>query len=157
MDRRQWQEWRANYDALELYRLVDAELDRHLGAAHLRPAHVGRVVMETLFRGHRDSYDLIAAVVMPNHVHAVLRIHSGLALPNVVMRIKGGSSIEVNRILGRTGRLWQPDYFDRVVRVDAHLQRCIGYVHWNPVKAGLCDDPRRYPSSTANPVYAERL
>jgi putative transposase len=137
--------------------MVDVEFDRHSGACCLRPAYVGRLVLEAFFEQHGRAFDLRAAVVMPNHVHAVLSFQPGFALPDVVKSIKGASALSVNRLLGRSGRLWQPDYFDRVVRDAAHLERCIRYVHWNPVKAGLCDDPRQYPSSTAHPFYAERL
>lgn len=113
--------------------------------------------MEAILAGHSQSYHVIAAVVMPNHVHAVLRIERGVALADVVRGIKGASAHGVNRLLGREGRLWQPDYFDRVVRSAGHLERCVGYVHWNPVKAGLCDDLRHYVCSTANPFYEDRI
>ena len=113
--------------------------------------------MEVLIQLNGSLYELGAAVVMPNHVHAVLRPLEEVTLAECVRKIKGASSLAVNRLAGRSGRLWQPDYFDRVVRSPEHLARCVAYVHWNPVKAGLASDPRWYPHSTANPVYAERL
>ncbi len=157
LDPRDWIEWKATYDRADLYRRADLALDEHRGQALLRPPHVGRIVMETLFASHGTTYQVRAAVVMPNHVHAVLAIEPKVELGDVMHAIKGASARRVNEILGRRGRLWQPDYFDRLVRNDDHLRRCVGYIHWNPVKAKLCDDPKHWANSTANPHYAEGL
>lgn len=64
--------------------------------------------------------------------------------------IKGGSSQIVNKMTARSGRLWQPDYFDRAIRDDKHFDSCIRYVEWNPVKTGLVTDPKHYVASSAN-------
>lgn len=157
----QWQAWRLQYageeQKAELYRAVEANLDEGRGSACLRNPVVGRLVMESLLGGHLEDYVLHAAVVMPNHVHAVLTVGPETNLNNVMQRIKGSSSRSVNQLLGRTGRLWQPEYFDRLVRNPDHFERCIEYTHWNPVKAKLVVDPRHYACSTANPFYAERI
>jgi REP element-mobilizing transposase RayT len=160
LDPEEWEAWRQTYRSLEerkvLYRLAEKRLDEGHGSACLASARIGRIVMEEIFRHHGSAYVVHAAVVMPNHVHAVLEIAEGIDLKEVVKGIKGRSARDANLALGRRGRLWQPDYFDRLIRSPYHLERCVDYVHWNPVKAGLCYDPKRYTSSTANLVYAER-
>jgi REP element-mobilizing transposase RayT len=113
--------------------------------------------MQVVMDGHGGAYVVRAAVVMPNHVHLVLTMAVGSTLAKVMQQIKGASAHSVNQLLGRRGRLWQPEYFDRVVRDAEHLHRCIHYVHWNPVKARLCVDPRHYAMSTANPSYANAI
>jgi putative DNA methylase len=62
---------------------------------------------------------------------------------------KSYTAKEANRILGRTGRFWQPEYFDRVVRGIQQLRNAVEYVHGNPVKAGLVHDPLAWQFSSA--------
>ncbi len=141
----------------EAWQKVERHLDEGRGSASLKKPVVSRIVMNCLMEGHGKDFRVHAAVVMPNHVHAVLEIHPGSRLSLVAQRIKGASSRQINKLLGRRGRLWQPEYFDRLIRNEDHLRRCIGYTLWNPVKAGLCEDPRRFASSTANEFYARQI
>ena len=55
----------------------------------------------------------------------------------------------INRLLRRTGKLWQDDYFDRLMRNEKQFRTAIEYVINNPVKAGLVDWPfvQSYPRS----------
>lgn len=112
-------------------------LDEGHGACLLgEPAHAARVQDVLLNRDGLD-YRLLAWVIMPNHVHAVIETMAHCPLARVVGAWKSVTA----RRLGR-GRIWQPDYFDRFVRDDRHLAAVIAYVEQNPVKAGLCLDPQ---------------
>jgi len=42
-------------------------------------------------------------------------------------------------------QLWQKGYFDRLLRDDDTTLDVIAYIIANPVRAGLCDDPKAYP------------
>ena len=50
-----------------------------------------------------------------------------------------------NRRRGRTGALWQSRYKAKYVEDQSYLDRLVLYVHLNPVKGGLVDDPEEYP------------
>jgi REP element-mobilizing transposase RayT len=151
-----WEAWKRQYyrpeDKPTLYRVAERRLDEHRGKAYFRNVAAGAVVMRTLLDKQSVGYELLTAVVMPNHVHAVVRIPSELELAEVVRRMKGASARAANAFLGRGGRLWQPNYFDRVIRSDEQFARVQNYIHWNPVKAGLCTDPKRYLNSTLHPA-----
>ena len=41
--------------------------------------------------------------------------------------------------------LWQPEFFDHLLRSDESLREKIAYVHNNPVRAGLVKDPKDWP------------
>lgn len=161
MDPEQWRTWKETYYGpdrkLELYRLAESHLDQGKGSVLLSRPAASKAVMESLFSGQGNLYRVHAAVVMPNHVHTVLEIHPSSPLPDVMKRVKGRSARAVNEALGREGRLWQPDYFDRLIQTTTHLERCIRYVHWNPVKAKLCTDPNHFAASTAHEVYSQRI
>jgi len=77
--------------------------------------------------------------VMPNHVHAVVRLFPGEKLAANVHSWKSFSAKEANRLVGRKGRLWQREYYDRLIRNGEELDRAIRYVANNPASARLKD------------------
>jgi REP element-mobilizing transposase RayT len=141
----------------ERVRRADRLLDEGRGSAVLREWLVASAVQETLWFGHGRRYRLHAYVIMPNHVHTVLTLLAGQSLSDVVRTTKSYSAREANRILGRTGRFWQVEVFDRLIRNPEHFERTIRYIEWNPVKAKLVVDPRHFAFSSAFPANAERL
>lgn len=44
---------------------------------------------------------------------------------------------QINKLLDRSGNLWQRDYFDRLVRDEKHFANCVRYIRRNPEKARL--------------------
>ncbi len=96
----------------------------------------------------RQFYDLHAWVIMPNHVHVILRPR--VELPDLTRWLKGRTSRIANRILGRTGSpFWQDESFDHWIRSVEELHQLIQYVEGNPVKAGLVQTPDQWPWSSA--------
>ena len=87
---------------------------------------------------------LEAAVVMPDHLHFVAQLRTG-TLSSLMQSFKGYTSREINRMLGRTGALWQPQYHDHAIRCDELLADVVLYCLNNPVRAGLVMDFHEYP------------
>lgn len=141
----------------ERARRAEVLLDEGLGCAYLRQPLVALAAQEALFFGHGKRYRLRAYAVMPTHVHALLSLAEAEALEDVTRTIKSFSAREANRLLGRSGRFWQVESFDRLIRTSEQLDRTIAYIEWNPVKARLVADPKHYPYSSANPENVERL
>ena len=63
---------------------------------------------------------------------------------------KGKSSRLANALMHRSGQFWQEDYFDTLIRDEAHLKRAIRYTEQNPVKAFLVKAAREWPWSSAH-------
>ena len=141
----------------KLWKRVDEFLDGGAGECVLQNPVAANILAERLLADHGTLYVLHAFVIMPNHVHVVLTISPDIRLAPLVKTLKGGSSLSINRAIRRTGRLWQPDYFDRLIRSDEHFRRTVEYVHWNPVKARLVVDPKSYPFSTDHPRFESAL
>ncbi len=95
-------------------------------------------------------YHLHVAVVMPDHVHFVATPHcdrggvSTMAIREILRRIKGASSREVNLTLNRSGVLWRDEAFDHELRHDESLAQKCEYVRQNPVRKGLVTRPEDY-------------
>ncbi|HAH15114.1 MAG TPA: hypothetical protein DCL45_03550 [Chloroflexi bacterium] len=76
---------------------------------------------------------------MPNHVRVVVKCVGGNALPTIVHGWKSFSATEANRRLGRSGRFWMPDYFDRVIRDDDQAWHEIECVNSYPAHQPVYD------------------
>jgi len=135
---------------MELARRVEAYCDMGHGECLLRNPRAARAVQECLFHDHGTQYILHAWVVMPNHVHALITPCAGKRLGDILKRVKSSSAGAVNRVFGRSGRYWQPDYFDRLIRNEKHFDGVKHYIEWNPVKAKLCTDPAKWSWSSCS-------
>jgi REP element-mobilizing transposase RayT len=92
---------------------------------------------------------LHAAVVMPDHVHMLLTPGSDakgntFGLSQILNSIKGASSHAVNKALGRSGRVWQSESFDHVLRSDESVRGTAEYICANPVRAGVVANEDEY-------------
>ncbi|MDQ6912776.1 MAG: His/Gly/Thr/Pro-type tRNA ligase C-terminal domain-containing protein [Verrucomicrobiota bacterium] len=112
-------------------------------------------VLNALRHFHTKSYTLIAAVVMPDHVHLLFQPwikeqddkgeNIFWSLGDLMHSIKSFSAKEVNRIEGTSGVLWEQERFDRYVRGDRDLEEKFHYILSNPERAGLLDPEKGYP------------
>ena len=128
---------------------ADRALDRGHGSCLLREPRCAAMVEDALLRADAERYRLLAWCVMPNHVHVVAEQLEGCPLGDVVQAWKSTAAHEINHALGRKGRLWRREYFDRFMRDDDHLSTTIAYVENNPVAAGLVAAPADWRWSSA--------
>jgi putative transposase len=116
---KQWHEW----------------LDAGHGDCVLRRADVRQRVMERMIaEPSLDAWD-----IMPNHLHALVSPTCS-TLGQLLQGWKGGSSFAINRLLGRSGPLWQKEPYDHIVRSEAQFQHYRRYIAENPIKARLRPD-----------------
>jgi putative transposase len=119
---------------------IEAALDRGLGRRDLAVPEIATLVQRALLQFDGDRYAVIAWCVMPNHVNTLIETSRGHRLADVVHSWKSFTVKEANRLTGRNGAFWAPEYFDRFMRDDAHLAATRAYIEGNPVKAGLSRD-----------------
>jgi len=133
---------------------IEAYLNAGYGACYLREPRIAGLVEDALLYFDGERYRLIAWVIMPSHVHTLIETIEGHPLHRIVHSWKSYTAKQVNQILGRTGRFWFPEYFDRYIRNEHHLEGAIHYIHENPVKAGLVEKPEDWPFSSARLLRA---
>jgi REP element-mobilizing transposase RayT len=129
---------------------ADAMLDAaKTGPLWLKQPQIAELIVNALHYGERELklYELVAWVVMANHVHVV--VYPLVTLARISKAIKGYSALEANRILERTGHFWQHESFDHWIRDRYELERIIRYVEQNPVKAGLVKSEDEFRWSSA--------
>jgi putative transposase len=110
---------------------LDAELDCGYGRCRLRD--LAPITAEALrfFDGQR--YDLFGWSVMPNHVHVVLTAREPLG------KILHSWKSYVAHKAGE--KIFQREYYDRIIRDEKDLENTVAYVRANPLKAGLAPWP----------------
>jgi adenine-specific DNA methylase len=91
-----------------------------------------------------DRIALDAAVVMPDHVHAIFRITDGSSLGDILHSIKSFSAKRINKRLGRQGPLWLDENFDHIIRHEAEWEEKREYIRQNSVTKGLATRPEEY-------------
>ncbi len=126
------------------------------------PGDARSLVLQHCLYDHGRRYELIAAVVMPDHVHLLLtpRLEDALApfrLAALMSGIKGSSAHSVNKAMGRRGPLWQDESFDHVLRSDEDARQVGEYISLNPVRKGLAETPEGYPWLWRRWVEGERV
>jgi putative transposase len=146
--RHEWEALRNVDDKLEQQRRIELYVDRGYGACHLRGPRVATMLQDNFWHQDGKRYRLLAWVVMPNHIHALVELWR-VPLGKVVQGWKSYTTKEANRILGREGAFWEADYFDRYIRDEAHFWRVVRYIENNPVKARLAKTPEEWLWSSA--------
>jgi REP element-mobilizing transposase RayT len=150
--RHEWEALLALEDEREKRTKIEAYLDQGYGACHLRDPRIAALVEENLLQFDGRRYRLIAWVVMPNHVHILFELWTE-PLPRVVKSWKAYTAAVANRLLSRTGRFWEVDFWDRYIRDETHFDKARRYIETNPVKAGLTRQPDKWPFSSAHPRW----
>jgi menaquinone-specific isochorismate synthase len=117
--------------------IIENYLDNGAGACHLAISSIASDVANALCHFDQKRYRLFAWCIMPNHVHAVLKVFPGHTLADVIHSWKSFTAKTANRILGLHGSFWQREYFDHLIRDQSELDRAIHYVADNPQKAKL--------------------
>lgn len=83
-------------------------------------------------------------VIMPDHIHVFLRIGTGCRLGLAVKCLR--EAITKNLCQDSPGfRVWQPGFFDHVMRSSESYAEKWNYVRNNPVRAGLCVSADGWP------------
>jgi putative transposase len=121
----------------DYYQEIDDYLDVGEGPTYLRHPKIADAVAETLVKFDVIKYELFDWVVMPNHAHVLLTPDPKYLLADIMHSIKSYTANIANKLLGREGRFWSPEYFDRFIRDRGHFAAVRKYIVNNPVKAGL--------------------
>jgi len=90
--------------------------------------------LETYARRGSDDFNVALGryVIMPDHVHLFVRGDEDLLLSSWIGGLKRGLSAA-----NASHQLWQPGFFDHVLRSDESYAEKWNYVRDNPVRAGL--------------------
>jgi len=151
----------ATVDPNRLRRIEELMFAGH-GCCVLKEPEAARLVIDTWRRFDGERYDLIAWVVMSNHIHVLIRQYHEAPLSKIVQSWKSYTAKRIAPLMKRLKgeehivsnakspyKVWMPYYWDRYIRNERHFQNAVAYIHRNPVKAGLCAKPEDWDWSSA--------
>ena len=115
----------------------EAQLDRCHGECVLRRSELSAIVAQSFHHFDGERYTLFDFVVMPNHIHLLATFATLDEMLTQCTSWKRFTSTAINRTLNRTGRFWQTEGFDHLVRSEARFFRYREYIASNPIRAGL--------------------
>jgi putative transposase len=108
------------------------------------------IVLGCCLHDHEQKLGMDVVVVMPDHVHMIFTplvnqaAREVYSLAEIMEAIKGASAHKINRLLTRTGKVWQTESFDLVLRSSEKLAEKVHYILENPVRKGLVSDWTKY-------------
>jgi REP element-mobilizing transposase RayT len=135
---------------------LDEWLDAGRGSCVLRQPDVRQIVAKAFAHFDGQRYDLLGYVIMPNHVHVLFRPRPSQHLVIILQSWKSYTAKAINKLLGGAGSVWQPEYWDRLIRSEAHLHACLAYIRDNPAKAKLHKDDFTLWQRSAVPPAKDR-
>ena len=92
-----------------------------------------------------NRLEWICIMVMPDHVHTVIKLEQGQTLSKVLHSLKLFTARKINKHLSRNGSLWQKGYTDWGIRTETTLNRTIRYCYANPMRKGIVTSSQDYP------------
>ena len=136
--------WGSREEILQRVLRLERLLDSGFGSCVLQRDDVGSMVAQAIVQLEEMEHRVYAWVVMPNHVHLLIRTGAGMTLSRVIRSFKGFTANQAHKILGSRGVFWYPEHFDRYIRDDEHFRKVVDYIGMNPVKAGLVRSPQEW-------------
>jgi REP element-mobilizing transposase RayT len=133
---------KGRYDELGLYYFLTT-VTKEREPLFSEPTMAMTVLNSLKWLDHNDKIELIAAVVMPDHIHFVAKLE-GASIAALMHSLKSYTANEINKMLGRKGHVWERQYYERGIRDEKSLNELIVYCLENPVRKGLVNDFRDY-------------
>ena len=102
-------------------------------------------------KGAHEKFGIVihAYVLMGNHYHLLIETPEA-NLSRAMHYINGAYTAYINRKNKRSGHLFQGRYKAIIVDRDSYLLELSRYMHLNPVRVGMVDQPGLYPYSSYN-------
>jgi putative transposase len=95
-----------------------------------------------------DKAEIIAYCLMPNHYHLLVCLQTDDFGPKVMQPFMISYTKAVNKQNNRVGPLFQGPFRAKWVEKDSHLLQLSRYIHLNPVRANLVDQPQDWVYSS---------
>jgi len=121
----------------QVYHVTTVTLGRQPIFSELRSARVlVNALREAQARGEATT---LAFVIMPDHMHWLLQLETGVSLSKLVGAVKAVTAH------GLGGRIWQGGFHDHALRQEEDLVETARYIVANPLRAGQVQRVGDYP------------
>ena len=139
------------FESKERVRKLYQALSQGKGSCVMNDSENAQLVVDNWRHFDGVKYELLAYVVMPNHVHVLIKVLGDWTLASIIHSWKSFTAKKTS--VPGYDSVWYRDYFDRYIRDDAHLNKAVHYILQNPVKAGLVRRAKDWPWSWKNDAW----
>lgn len=105
---------------------------------------------------NKHRFKLYAYCLMPNHIHLVLQVESGITLSLSMRDLNRSYANWFNEKYNKVGHLWQDRYRCKLIEKDRYMLECLEYVEFNPIRANLCKTLIEYPFTSWQERYGHK-
>ena len=105
---------------------------------------------------NKCDYSLLAYCLMSNHIHLLIKVGT-MDLGVIFQHISPCFVKWYNAKYQRVGSLFQSRFKSSPVEDRTYLLTVIRYIHQNPVKAAVCNDPSQYKYSSLHDYFENDL
>ena len=112
-------------------------LDTCHGTCMMRHPELSKIVADSFMHFDGDRYRMGDFVVMPNHAHLLVAFACPEALKEQCDSWMHYTGWKINQALGQSGKFWQQEPFDHLVRSPEQYEFLRKYIADNPRKANL--------------------
>ena len=134
---------------------IEKQIDSGYGSCIFNDHSNCEIMRDVLTAANGSRYELYAWCIMPNHIHVLMSLLLGNKLSDVVHAWKSSSSHLINKKRNAIGKLWQRDFFNRIIRDYNHYQKTKEYIWNNPDKAGVYAWPWRWKTHGVDEIEPE--
>jgi len=125
-------------DYNEYYRLfsdrIEDLLNSGYGSCLLQIKENKEIIENTLKYFDRKKYILDEYIIMPNHVHVLVKPINDFTLKEILHSWKSFTANMINKRMGLGSQLWMHESFDHIVRSEEALEFLKEYIKNNPKK-----------------------
>ncbi len=115
----------------KINRKTEYWLEQGYGECVLRRPDIRQILIDAIAYSDETKCLILGYVLMPNHVHLLMWPLPGIDSIQTIGSIKQYSARLINKMLGRRGKLWNEESFERMIRNEQHLLYCLNYMHYN--------------------------
>ena len=116
---------------------INDYLDAGYGSCVFTHRECAKIMEDILLHFNNRKYILHHYVVMPNHVHVLAELLPGFRTSEICKSWKSYSANIINKFLGRKGRLWHQESWDRMIRNARHYASVVSYIDKNIHSGGI--------------------
>ena len=92
-------------------------------------------------------------VLMNTHFHFVIQAYQKETLLRHISYLKWHYNLWMKKKYGWKGPLWRERFKSLPIENERYLAACGSYIEYNPVRAGICENPEDYPYSSYRKLH----
>jgi len=108
-------------------------------------------ILRSAFRKTMEKrpFTIKAIVILPDHLHCIWQLpEEDKDFSSRWKIIKGMVTKKYHSIFKNQNIVWQPRYWEHLIRDEKDLYNHLDYIHYNPVKHGFVSKPLDWPYSS---------